>query len=102
MAFGPTTNEVDIRYLYGYMCSRELGSMFTGSAQKHLDKNMFFDMKVPVPPLDVQVEIVQKLGAIEAQRQTLRHQRPGARRLVASVRRPDAGCAGAAGPGQQQ
>ena len=55
--------ELNVKYLYYCMQNRltEIGSFYRGSGIKHPDMSKVLDLEIPVPPLEVQDEIVRIL-----------------------------------------
>lgn len=63
ISFKPLEN-VNGRYIYHYLMKRRdyiNEKMFRGSGIKNIQKKEFFEMRIPVPPLEVQCEIVRIL-----------------------------------------
>lgn len=61
----PLKEIVDSRFLFYYLASghayRDYSGKFTGSTLKHVTQKALADISIPIPPLDVQSEIVRIL-----------------------------------------
>ncbi len=61
----PIKSVLDSRYLYYYLSGnaayKDYSAMFTGSTLKHVTQAALQSLKIPVPPLEVQAEIVRIL-----------------------------------------
>jgi type I restriction enzyme S subunit len=55
---------VNLRFLYFYLQTVDIGSFVTGSAQPKLNQGNMNRIPVPVPPREVQSEIASTLGAL--------------------------------------
>jgi len=63
----PNNEIVNSKYLYYYLDSNlayaEYSKMFTGSTMKHITQKALLSISIPVPPLEIQCEIVHILDA---------------------------------------
>lgn len=63
----PRSDLIDSRFLYYYLAStkavKEYSSKFTGSTLKHVTQNALLSLHIPVPPLEIQQEIVGILNS---------------------------------------
>lgn len=58
------TDELNLRFLYFYLQTVEIGSYVTGGAQPKLNQGNMNRIPVPVPPSEVQIEIVRILDTL--------------------------------------
>jgi type I restriction enzyme S subunit len=63
----PTINNLDKLYLYCFLITKfnYLNSQTTGSTIPHVNKTVFFNLPLPLPPLEEQQEIAQILQSID-------------------------------------
>ncbi len=63
----PNKEIIDSKFLYYYLDSNlayaDYSKMFTGSTMKHITQKALLSISIPVPPLNVQAEIVRILDA---------------------------------------
>ena len=63
----PNNEIVNSKYLYYYLDSNlayaDYSKMFTGSTMKHITQKALLSVSIPVPPLEIQCEIVRILDA---------------------------------------
>jgi len=63
----PTINNLDKLYLYCFLAAKfdYLNSQTTGSTIPHVNKTVFFNLPIPLPPLEEQQKIAQILQSID-------------------------------------
>jgi type I restriction enzyme S subunit len=63
----PTINNLDKLYLYCFLATKfdYLNSQTTGSTIPHVNKTVFFNLPLPLPPLEEQQKIAQILQSID-------------------------------------
>lgn len=66
------TSVLDNKYLFYFMQSRreEIGSFYRGSGIKHPDMSKVLDLLIPLPPIEIQrevVEVLDKFALLEAE-----------------------------------
>ena len=60
-------NKLDINYLYLYLYYNKDKLIFTGSGLKHLSKENINIVRIPVPSLEIQEEIINKINKLNEQ-----------------------------------
>lgn len=60
-----TSETENVRYIYHFLLSKKdlIESYFRGSGVKHPDMKSIFEIRIPIPPLEVQKEIVRVLDS---------------------------------------
>lgn len=66
MVVKPTNNQLSKRYLYYLLESIDLSSVITGAAQPQITRTNLSAFQIPLPPLEVQEEIVKELDGYQA------------------------------------
>ena len=64
---------INIKYIYYYLFNniKILENGFSGSTIKHISKSYVKDLKIPIPSLDIQNEIVKRLDVLSGNNKTL-------------------------------
>lgn len=64
---------IDNKYFYHYLKSvqNEIQNLGQGTCVKNLNRDMLYDMKIPIPSLEIQKEIVEQLDVLSENMKTL-------------------------------
>jgi type I restriction enzyme M protein len=80
MVVTPKSDAIDKRYLFHILNGSELTSVISGAAQPQITGTALKPFKIPLPPIDVQKQIVDELDRyqkiIDGARQLIDHYRP--------------------------